>query len=387
MTRVLVVSSFQNMTGSEYLTFSILRGLDRSSYEYFIACSDKAGREFFRVAKVENIRYFRVRLRIVKSSYRFVRFLKNAMNGIILSFQLFRIVRLCSISMIQVHSLGDCLKVLPCSIFMKKPIIWIVQEWFPLRKIPRFFFAFLAKFVFRFLSVSRYVSRNIRILGIPRGKIQQIPIGVQAKSETVIEDEANRRLLGVSRDQHAVCVVVKGRNRYILETLVQALRLIYMEYEHIKFFIYFSGSKEVAEVFQKFAGEILCSRLQLVVSHKIISEIIKGMDVVVQLGTRIPFSFEILEAMSSQIAVVANRSGAVPELVIDRKNGILVPPQDAKSLAKAVIELLSDKPLREQMGREGRKRIMNQFRIEDQNKVLMSVYRQVQARQRQLSPS
>jgi glycosyltransferase involved in cell wall biosynthesis len=50
----------------------------------------------------------------------------------------------------------------------------------------------------------------------------------------------------------------------------------------------------------------------------------------------------ILEAMACRKPVIATRVGGVPELINDGGNGILVPPQNAKLLAEAIMGLLCD---------------------------------------------
>lgn len=68
-----------------------------------------------------------------------------------------------------------------------------------------------------------------------------------------------------------------------------------------------------------------------------------------------PMGIVNLEAMSAGKAVIASRVGGVPELVTPDA-GVLVPPDDAPSLAKAIQELASDENLRHQLGRAGRVR-------------------------------
>jgi glycosyltransferase involved in cell wall biosynthesis len=63
----------------------------------------------------------------------------------------------------------------------------------------------------------------------------------------------------------------------------------------------------------------------------------------------------LLEAMSSQRAVVATRVGGIPETV-GSDVGILVPPRDPSTLAQAMLTLLKDPELRLRMGRAGRKK-------------------------------
>ena len=65
------------------------------------------------------------------------------------------------------------------------------------------------------------------------------------------------------------------------------------------------------------------------------------------------FGIAFLEAMASGLPIVACRSTAVPEVVPDGEAGLLVPPDDPKALARALIRLLRDPLLRRRMGEAG----------------------------------
>lgn len=55
-----------------------------------------------------------------------------------------------------------------------------------------------------------------------------------------------------------------------------------------------------------------------------------------------PFGIVAIEAFIHKLPVVATRIGAMPDLIVDGESGRLVPPDDIKGLADALIELLSD---------------------------------------------
>lgn len=61
-------------------------------------------------------------------------------------------------------------------------------------------------------------------------------------------------------------------------------------------------------------------------------------------------SLTVLEAMQAGRVQVASDNGAQPEYIAHGKDGLLVPPADAKALAEAIARLLDDKALRERMG-------------------------------------
>jgi glycosyltransferase involved in cell wall biosynthesis len=73
------------------------------------------------------------------------------------------------------------------------------------------------------------------------------------------------------------------------------------------------------------------------------------------------FGLPPVEAMAAGLPVVASRSGAVTETVIEGQTGLLVEKNNVEELAKALLVLLKDDGLREAMGRAGRRRVLEHF--------------------------
>lgn len=74
-----------------------------------------------------------------------------------------------------------------------------------------------------------------------------------------------------------------------------------------------------------------------------------------------PFGLPVIEAMARGLPVVATRRGAFPETVADGETGLLVEAGDVGALAEALLRLVEDRELREQMGRAGWERVREQF--------------------------
>ena len=89
------------------------------------------------------------------------------------------------------------------------------------------------------------------------------------------------------------------------------------------------------------------------------------------------FGLPAAEAMSCGLPVVATTAGALPEVVEDGKNGILVPSRDSRALAGAIKRLLKDEHMRETMGEEGRRRVVRQFDWKEAARKTIEVYREV----------
>jgi glycosyltransferase involved in cell wall biosynthesis len=73
------------------------------------------------------------------------------------------------------------------------------------------------------------------------------------------------------------------------------------------------------------------------------------------------FGLPPVEAMAAGAPVVASRSGAVADTVVDGETGFLVDKGDVPALAAAMSRLLADQDLRARMGAAGRRRALDLF--------------------------
>ena len=81
-----------------------------------------------------------------------------------------------------------------------------------------------------------------------------------------------------------------------------------------------------------------------------------------------------LEAMAQEKPVVATRVGGIPYVVRHDKTGLLVPPSDPPTLAHALLRLIQNPRLREELGKAGRRRLMDTFTREATTRTLEAVY-------------
>jgi N-acetyl-alpha-D-glucosaminyl L-malate synthase BshA len=66
------------------------------------------------------------------------------------------------------------------------------------------------------------------------------------------------------------------------------------------------------------------------------------------------FGMAALEAMASEVPVIATRAGGLPEVVADGECGYLLPVGDVDAMAARAIEILSDPQLQQRLGHNGR---------------------------------
>ncbi|MDA1264462.1 MAG: glycosyltransferase family 4 protein [Planctomycetota bacterium] len=76
------------------------------------------------------------------------------------------------------------------------------------------------------------------------------------------------------------------------------------------------------------------------------------------------FGLYLLEAWASGVPVVQPRSGAFPELLESTGAGLLVEPDDVRSLANGLVELLTDEARARELGEAGRAAVQERFTLD-----------------------
>ncbi len=82
----------------------------------------------------------------------------------------------------------------------------------------------------------------------------------------------------------------------------------------------------------------------------------------------------LLEAMALGLPAVATAVGGVAEIMVDGETGVIVPPEDPESLARAIDGLLSDEPHADRLGRAASARVQQEFAVAAHVDGLLRVY-------------
>ena len=104
-------------------------------------------------------------------------------------------------------------------------------------------------------------------------------------------------------------------------------------------------------------------KLLLIKSDKLVNCLQTVSEVIIQKSKREGFGLVIAEALYKGTPVVASNVGGIPLQVINGINGFLHQPDDNTGFAESIIKLLKDKKLRNELGKNGKNYIKNNFLI------------------------
>ena len=94
-----------------------------------------------------------------------------------------------------------------------------------------------------------------------------------------------------------------------------------------------------------------------------VEEVMRSCDVFLLPSETESFGMAALEALASEVPVIATRSGGLPEVVVDGEVGYLLEVGDIEGMAERAVELLTDDERRQRMGKAARRWALEQFEI------------------------
>jgi len=108
-----------------------------------------------------------------------------------------------------------------------------------------------------------------------------------------------------------------------------------------------------------------------------IAEMLAVMDIFVLPSVKEGLPMVILEAMASKKPVIATKVGAIPKVIQNEENGIVIEPQDINGLRDAIMNLLNDEEKRNLLGCKGYYKVKKEFSSEIMSKKYFMLYREL----------
>ena len=224
-------------------------------------------------------------------------------------------------------------------------------------------------------NYTKYLDAKKKLLVIFRG------INVDYFDPTTKLDSDEKKLLKewqIEKDKKIILLPGRLTGWKGQEVFIEAVNLVNIELGYEAFFAVILGSDQGRDLYKK-------KLIRLTEQHRLVNQVkfidhckdmalaYKVSDIVVSASIE-PEAFGrvAVEAQSMERPIIASNIGGSNETIIDEKTGFLFESNNAKSLSKKILKILSmDEASLQSIGKDGRKNIIQKFNVE---KMCFSTY-------------
>jgi len=158
--------------------------------------------------------------------------------------------------------------------------------------------------------------------------------------------------------------------------LIEAARLVNRQMPDVRFIIL--GEGELREGLERQVREYHLEKHVFLPGFRTdVLGCMKGFDLFAMSSVTEGLGTALLDAMACERAIVATRTGGIPEVVEDGVTGRLAAPRDHAAMAQLLLALLADEDMRRQMGAAGLARVQARFTVERMVMETAAVYARV----------
>ena len=200
--------------------------------------------------------------------------------------------------------------------------------------------------------------------GIPEKKITVIGGGVDADAFMRANGRVVREQYGVG-DRPVVAFVGKQTARKRLDVLIEAMRRVWNARPDTHLMLagaHTPYSLQMAEQVRRLPSS---QQNRVIIVNNFREEekpdLLAACDIFVLPSAEESLGIAFLEAWAAGKPVIGVRAGAIPSVVDEGRDGLLVPYGDPESLAQAILILLADPARRTAMGQAGQRKVLDHY--------------------------
>ena len=221
----------------------------------------------------------------------------------------------------------------------------------------------------RIVAVSEFVKHSVVASGVPAAKVEVVYDGVELPVLAPGRERGGPPLLGCV----GYLLPEKGQ-----ELLIRALPLLLDRRPDCRLLL--AGAGPCRAALERLAGQLgVAGAVRFAGFVDDIDGVYRSLDVFLFPSLAEPLGSALLSAMAYGLPVVAAARGAVPEVIEDGRDGLLVPELAPEAFAAAVLPLLDDPALAARLGAAARQTVDSRFSADAMTRGTLQVYHRVLA--------
>ena len=224
------------------------------------------------------------------------------------------------------------------------------------------------------IAVSEGVKNVLIRGGMPSRFVKVVPAGIDfSPFEGVQPRDFLRREFGFAAEDFLVGVVVHLEDEVGHRYLVEAAKILGDRAPKAKIIVIGEGSLRLE--FDKSAHDFKAPGISYYLGFPDrLPQVLASLDAFAASSHLEGLNGSLLNAMASRIPVVAADVGGIPDIVVHRETGLLVPPRDPKSLAEAILKLYLDRTLASRLAEHGYAAVQQKYSAEAMARRIIEIY-------------
>jgi len=226
------------------------------------------------------------------------------------------------------------------------------------------------------VGVSKYVVKPLVNDNKPKNEITVIPNGIDTE-RLLNQPVVNlREQLAINEQDFVLACLGSLIHRKGVDLLIESIAQLIKKELPVHLLVIGDGPEK-----EHLATQIAQLGLQENVSllgecHDAVGILRGTADLFVSAAREEAFGLVFAEASLAGLAIVAPKTGGIPNIVIDQVSGLLVPTEDVNALVNSIEKLYLNPSLREQMAAAGMEHVYSNFTIEENCKQFEALYEQ-----------
>jgi glycosyltransferase involved in cell wall biosynthesis len=168
---------------------------------------------------------------------------------------------------------------------------------------------------------------------------------------------------------HIGALVKKHKGQHLI---IDAAKELERSHSNIQFLLLGSGKDE--EALKKQAQGL--KNVVFLGYHYDVGNYIRTFDIFIFPSLEEGLGSTLLDVMEAKIPIIASSAGGIPDIIRHNENGILIPPKDSSAIIDAILMLIENKKLAQQLSEKGYSEVQK-YRPDTISRRYMAIYKNI----------
>jgi len=256
-----------------------------------------------------------------------------------------------------------------------RPIVSTCHNWIAADLKTRFYYKIdkrILPFFSKVVAVSDTIVKELGVIGVKPGKMELILNGIGTERFKGV-DRSMREEFGIDEKTMVVGSVGRLSEEKGLGLLLDAAASVLVRFPDTVFLLVGDGPLRAA-LEEKAKALNIGDKIIFAGIRKDIPRVYSAFDIFVLPSLLEGLPMVLLEAMAAARPILTSAVGAIPKVIQDGRQGLLMPPGDADVIKEGLLRLLGDRSFSDKLGKCALKRLEDGFSSSYMSSKYIEVY-------------